>query len=197
MLDSVERELQSNPTSAQVFERSYVPNKGTDLVWKVAVPNPNEINSALTYHIHIGSRLDKRLRTTAQLLSQLMSDPAYNILRTREQLGYITFCGLIVTPGESELVLRILIQSERSPAYLEERTNAFLDEMQGILEEMTEEEFETHKTGLASKWREQPKNLNEEATKFWRWIENGFLEFNHSKLSHGTRAHRRLTCDFR
>ncbi|KAI0093889.1 insulin-degrading enzyme [Irpex rosettiformis] len=180
LLDIAECELQSNATSARMFERSYIPRKGTDLVWQVAVPNPNESNSALTYHIHIGSRLDKRLRTTAQLLAQLMSDPAYNILRTREQLGYITFCGLIVTPGESELVLRILIQSERSPVYLEERANAFLDEMQGILEEMSGEEFEAHKKGLASKWKEQPKNLNEEASKFWRWIDNGFLEFNHN-----------------
>ena len=184
-----ERKLQSNPTSVHVFERSYIPNFGTDLVWPLTVPNPNEVNSALTYHVLLGNRTDARLRTTAEVLSQIMFEPAFNILRTREQLGYSVSCGLIVTPGESELVLRIRIQSERSPAYLEERTNAFLDEMQGLLEEMEEEEFETHKAGLASIWKEQPRNLSEESIRFWRWIENGFLDFNHGRLCIELGAH--------
>lgn len=132
--------------------------------------------------MHIGSRLDVRLRTTAQLLSQLISEPAFNILRTREQLGYVVSCGLTVSPGESEFGIRILIQSERTPTYLEERADAFLDEVEGILQDMPEEEFETHKTGLASKWKEQPKNLGEEAYRFWRWIDNGYLDFNFSQF---------------
>ncbi|KAI0690596.1 insulin-degrading enzyme [Cytidiella melzeri] len=180
LLENAENELQSTATSLPVQERTLIPNPATDLVWPINVPNPNEPNSALTYYMHIGSRLDPHLRTTAQLLSQLMSDPAFNILRAREQLGYIVSCGLTLSPGESEFAIRILIQSERTPTFLEERADAFLDEMQGILEQMSEEEFETHKAGLASKWKEQPKNLGEEASRFWRWIDNGFLDFNYS-----------------
>jgi insulysin len=147
------------------------------------VPNPDEPNSALTYQVHIGNRHDAHLRTVTQLLAQLMSGPTFNILRTREQLGYIVTCGLMLTPGESEFGIRVLVQSERAPAYLEERINVFLDEMQDILEKMPQEEFDTYKAGLASKWTERPKNLNEEAGRFWRWIDNGFLDFNYSQLS--------------
>lgn len=111
-----------------------------------------------------------------------MSDPAFNSLRTRQQLGYIVSAGITLTPGEGEFALRILIQSERNPAYLEERADAFLDEMQVILEEMPEEEFDAHKTGLASKWKEQPKNLGEEAGRFWRWINNNYLDFTFGEL---------------
>lgn len=147
------------------------------------VPNHNESNSVLTYHVHVGSRLDTRLRATGLLLSQLMSEPAFTSLRTKQQLGYIVACGHWGSPGDCEFGLRILIQSERSPAYLEERVDAFLDEIQEILEGMSEEVFEEHKKGLGAKWAEPPKNLPEESNKFFRHISNGFYDFNARKFA--------------
>lgn len=111
-----------------------------------------------------------------------MSDPAFNILRTRQQLGYIVSCSHWGSPGDSEFGLRILVQSERAPAFLEERVDAFLDEMQEILENMTEEEFKEHKKGLETKWREPSKNLPEESNKFFRYISNGYYDFNARKF---------------
>jgi len=150
---------------------------GTNHVWSSPVPNPNEPNSALTYYVHYGSKIDRRLRVTAALLTQILSEPAFNILRTKEQLGYIIWASMWSAPGDNDVGLRILVQSERGPVYLEERVEAFLVHMKGAIELMTDEEFAEQKDGLERKWREVAKNLNEEVSGFWAHIDSGYLDF--------------------
>jgi insulysin len=141
------------------------------------VPNLNEPNSALTYYVSYGPKTDRRLRVTAALLNQVLSEPAFDILRTKEQLGYIVGATTWTTSGDNEEGLRIVVQSERGPVYLEERVEAFLDHMKGVIERMTDEQLAEQKNGLQRKWREVVKNLNEEATKYWIQIDSGFLDF--------------------
>lgn len=145
------------------------------------MPNPNEPNSSLSYYVHFGSLLDPHLRVTASLLAQILSEPAFNVLRTREQLGYVVGCGQWNTVGQVEAGMRIIVQSERAPAFLEERVDAFLDEMQETLQAMTDSEFHEHKHGLEKKWSEDPKNLKEETNKFWYQIDSGYLDFYRRK----------------
>ena len=80
-------------------------------------------------------------------------------------------------PGDNEAGLRIVVQSERGPVYLEERVEAFLDHMKGVIERMTDEQFSEQKNGLERKWREAPKNLNEEVSRQWAHIDSGYLDF--------------------
>ena len=114
---------------------------------------------------------------TSAVLAQIITEPAFNVLRTREQLGYVVSCSQWGTPGSTEAGIRIIVQSERTPAYLEERVDAFLDEMQGTLEAMPEEEFVEHKRGMEKKWAEGPKNLKEETNRFWMHIDSGYHDF--------------------
>jgi insulysin len=146
-------------------------------VWNLPVPNPDEPNSSLTYYLHLGPRNDARLRIVSSLLMQILTEPAFNVLRTKEQLGYIVSCSAWSLPGDSELGFRILVQSERNPLYLEERVEAFLESMKAKLEQMDETEFVEQKNGLEKKWREGLKNLAEETNRYWTHIENGFLDF--------------------
>ena len=145
------------------------------------MPNANEPNSSLSYYVHFGSLLDARLRVKAALLTQILSEPAFNILRTREQLGYIVSCSQWSAAGQGEVGMRVIVQSERAPAYLEERVDAFFDEMFETLQAMTEEELNEHKHGLEKKWTEDPKNLKEETNKYWYQIDSGFLDFYRRK----------------
>lgn len=153
------------------------------MVRSAPLSNLNQANSALTYYLHFGSIVDQKLRIESALLAQIISEPAYSILRTREQLGYVVFCSLWLLPGASERGLRISIQSEKKPGYLEERVEAFLEEMKTNLEEMTDEEFEAHKTGLGKKWLEADKNLNEEASRLLNQIASGHLDFLRCRCS--------------
>ena len=58
------------------------------------------------------------------LFAQIVQEPCFNVLRTKEQLGYIVFSGTKVQTGM--VGFRVLVQSERDPVYLEERVEAFL-----------------------------------------------------------------------
>lgn len=150
---------------------------GSNYVWSIPVPNPNEPNSSLTYYVHLGSRNDSRLRVVGSLLAQILSEPAFNVLRTQEQLGYVVTCSQWSLPGDVYFGARILVQSERHPTYLEERVEAFLDSMKTKLETMTESEFLEQKTGLEGIWRDGAKNLVEETDRYWAHIDSRTLDF--------------------
>ena len=65
------------------------------------------------------------MNTSLDLLCQIISEPCFNILRTQEQLGYIVFSGK--RRGNGVQGLRIIIQSERHPEFLDGRVEAFLE----------------------------------------------------------------------
>ena len=59
------------------------------------------------------------------LLVHMLQEPAFDQLRTKEQLGYIVWTTSRRTP-DGPSGLRIIIQSEREASYLEQRIEAFL-----------------------------------------------------------------------
>lgn len=141
----------------------------------------NETNSSLTYYLHIGRISDVPLRVTAALLTQILSEPAFNVLRTKEQLGYIVSCSQWLLAASTEKGIRIVVQSEKPPGYLEKRVDAFLEGMKSTLEDMSAEEFEQQKDGLEKKWSEVDKNLAEETSRFVTHIMTGQYDFLRSK----------------
>jgi insulysin len=176
--EMAENILKTSPISAdETAQRELILPEGSDFIWKSHIPNPNDPNSSLTYYLQLGSSTDARLRTTSLLLIHMMSEPAFDILRTKEQLGYIVFCSQLQLSGASLLGLRLVVQSQRNPAYLEERVEAFLDTMKSKIEDMEPVDFEQFKTGLQKKWTEVIKDLKKERAKFWEHIDSGYLDF--------------------
>ncbi|CDO73578.1 hypothetical protein BN946_scf185014.g48 [Trametes cinnabarina] len=167
----------SSIAASEVIERSLVLPSGSNFVWQTAVPNKEEPNSSLTYYMHVGKTTNSRTRASTALLAHILSEPAFNVLRTREQLGYIVSASQWNLTGGGQTGLRVVVQSERQPAYLEQRVEAFLREMDEKLQTMSEEEFQEHRTALQKRWREAPKNLGEEVNRYWGHIEQGYLDF--------------------
>ncbi|KAH9483963.1 Putative zinc protease [Psilocybe cubensis] len=169
-----------NPTSlspSELNEKSLLLPPGSNYIYSAPLPNKNQANSALTYFTYYGPVVNQKLRVTSALLTQILSEPAFNILRTREQLGYIVSCSSWTLPGFSERGLRIVVQSEKRPTYLEDRVDAFLEEMKIKLEDMSLDEFDVHKSGLEKKWLEADKNLGEEVSKYLIQINSGHWDF--------------------
>lgn len=73
--------------------------------------------------------------------------------------------------------LNIKIQSQKSPAFLESRVEAFLDSFSATLAQMSSKKLEEEKESLVLKLLEKPKNLAEESTRFWGWITWGDYDF--------------------
>ena len=65
-----------------------------------------------------------RLRAYLTLLGNMIHEPAFDQLRTKEQLGYIVWGGVRCFIGS--LGIRIIVQSERDTVYLENRIENFL-----------------------------------------------------------------------
>ncbi|KAJ7825860.1 Metalloenzyme, LuxS/M16 peptidase-like protein [Mycena leptocephala] len=151
--------------------------RASNHTWTSIIPNPNQANSALTYYVHFGSIVNQHLRVTSSLLTQILQEPTFNVLRTKEQLGYIVSCSGWLLAGQTEKGLRIVVQSEKRPGYLEDRVEAFLMGMQATIEEMTPEIFAEHKESLKKRWTEVEKNLTEEASRFAIHVTNGQWDF--------------------
>lgn len=77
--------------------------------------------------------------------------------------------------------MRIVVQSEKGPAYLESRVEAFLEGMQAVIHEMSDEEFIEQKGGMERKLTEKLKTVSEETNRFWSHIDSGYLDFLRSE----------------
>jgi insulysin len=155
----------------------HAPYTASNFVWSAPIPNPNQANSALTFYVHFGPVVDQQLRVVSSLLTQILTEPAFIVLRTQEQLGYIVSCSPWLLPGGSEKGLRIVVQSEKNPGYLEERVEAFLDRMKNVIDNMSNEVFAEQKNGLEKKWLEVDKNLADEHSRFAAQINSGHWDF--------------------
>ena len=62
------------------------------------------------------------------LLVQIAAEPCFNILRTKEQLGYLVHCNTRLANGVQGL--RFIIQSDKDVIHLDERIEAFLVEIE-------------------------------------------------------------------
>ena len=115
-----------------------------------------------------------------ELLIQIIKDPCFNILRTKEQLGYVVFSA--VKRSNCAQGLQIIVQSNRHPKYVDQRIEAFLIQFRNLVEEMTEKEFESHKESLATLLLEKPKKLSVLTLKFWAEIVSQQYHFNRSEV---------------
>jgi insulysin len=90
--------------------------------------NEQESNSALYNWYQAGHQDDTKHAAVMDLMQEILSEPCYDTLRTKEQLGYIVWSGLRHSCGSTGW--RITIQSsEKDPSYLDERAENFIVSM--------------------------------------------------------------------
>lgn len=176
--DLVERTLQPRrlPASQWPTKRSMLLPPGSDYRWEHTLKNPDNINHCIEYVVFVGQNQDRALRARLLLLAQMLDEPCFNTLRTQEQLGYIVGSGMLVL--NTVQAFRVLIQSEKDCAYLEERIDSFLVGFEKELDEMTEEDFGKHKVGLINKRLEKLKNLSEESGRLWHHVASEAFDFD-------------------
>ena len=177
MTDLVEKMLKPSklPPSQWRSKRTLIVPQGSNYIYGRTLQDPENVNHCIEYILYVGNDQDRAMRAKVLLLAQMTNEPCFDQLRTKEQLGYVVFSGPSV--NNTWLGYRLLIQSERSPEYLEERIDAFLVQFQSELDEMSEEEFQKHKKSLINKRLESLKYLNAETTRFWSHIMSERFDF--------------------
>lgn len=111
-----------------------------------------------------------------ELLVKIINEPCFNILRTKEQLGYIVSSGIRRSNGVQGL--RVIVQSDRHPEYVDQRVETFIASMETYIEQMPDEEFERHKEALAAQRLEKPKRLSARSSRFWAEITSQQYNFD-------------------
>ncbi|KAI9096425.1 Metalloenzyme, LuxS/M16 peptidase-like protein [Phlyctochytrium arcticum] len=162
-------------TRVQTMRTHLLPSSSS-YIYIRGVPNPENLNSAIEYYLQIGDFTNAELRAELNLLSQITQEPAFDQLRTKEQLGYMVFSGLRKSTGA--MGFRVIVQSEKDPALLESRIEAFLHSMKAILEKMTPEEYKKHQNALAARMLEKDKNLGQESHRLWTHVSSRYYHFD-------------------
>ncbi|WWC92904.1 uncharacterized protein L201_007866 [Kwoniella dendrophila CBS 6074] len=189
--EMVEKVLSPRPLMAAEIKapRSLVPPAATEHIWALDVPNKAEVNGAVVYHLHVGDPTDVELRNKLSLFSQIASEPAFDVLRTKQQLGYIVFSHASSSSGS--MGYSVIVQSEKSTEFVENRIESFLNGLKQTISDMTDDEFEKHKQSLIQKKSEKPKNLSEESKRFWGRVKDRYYEF--SKRENDVEALKKIT----
>jgi len=177
---AVETILRPKPLpKAQIPEHRIVKIPKGDFIFREPGPNPENINQAIhnIYQVGIESARENAL---LDLLSHILSDPAYQQLRNVEQLGYIVWTFASRNAGVQSL--RMIIQSKNfTPDFLDDRIEQFLLEARTLLAELTEDEFKNFVNSIAAELLEADKTLGQETNRYWREISNECYVFDRAQ----------------
>ena len=115
-------------------------NPGTHFAIRVEGTNPEELNGACIYQLQVppGPGPEEEDGTTdtdtlwnwlqLALYNQIVSQKCFDVLRTKEQLGYIVWSQPWRSTGQKQSYLYI-VQSEVAPWKVKRRIEAFIEEM--------------------------------------------------------------------
>lgn len=103
-------------------------------------------------------------RANMMMIRQMLQSTFFNELRTEKQLGYIVFLTSMLlkeVPGNM-----FVVQSPSAPLeVLVQEVQSFVTAQAGATEH-----FEEHRTAILAELREAPKNLQEQAARYWNEI---------------------------
>ncbi|KAG5457541.1 MAG: Metalloenzyme, LuxS/M16 peptidase-like protein, partial [Olpidium bornovanus] len=110
------------------------------------------------------------------LLADVTRQPFFDQMRTKEKLGYIAASGM--QKQSTTVGLKLVIQSERDTVHLENRIEAFLRNIEGVIGNMTDAEFQRHVDSVIHRKTEKLENIVSESVRFWTNIRSGYYEFD-------------------
>lgn len=160
-------------------------------IYEEVTTNPTETNSCILYEFRIGnikpmvtSGWEKKY-CCLDIIHMFLSEPFFDVLRTKEQLGYIVKC-MKYPFGNVEYTthsLVLIIQSPVRPAdYLKQRIDKFLKHQVKQLDKLTDEKFLGMKQSLKKQYLEKDKNLEQRFNRIsYQIISNNYI-FNMYQL---------------
>lgn len=123
ILKTFRERLHSKPLPQSQFVRHREHQFPDESSFVFTVENPIHQSQAIQVYFQTGPQTTES-NVLLELLSHLLSEPCFHMLRTQEQLGYVTFSAIRRAFGVQGF--RVVIQSDRNPEYLDGRIEAFL-----------------------------------------------------------------------
>ena len=154
--------------------------EGASLKVVALAENPEEENSGIEVYYQLG---EATLETCAKLdlLHQVINEPFFDVLRTKQQLGYVVDAGTRCTCGVAGFCF-VIQTAKVSAAIAEARIEAFVQGFAETLDKMDQTQFEEHRRALATEKLEKDDSLSDEAWKHWHEITDGRYCFNKQEI---------------
>lgn len=156
--------------------RSYFLPKGQTYRYEAMLEDPQNLNSCIQ-HVTQLDVYNEEVSAKASLFAQMIHEPCFDTLRTKEQLGYVVFSSSLNNHGTANI--RILVQSEHTTPFLEWRIENFIDGFGQVLQNMSDKDFEGHKDALCKSLTQKYRNMREESSKYAAAIYLGDYNFTH------------------
>jgi len=134
-------------------------------------------DSAVTYYMQ-ASNDSIETQALFSLLSQVLSQPFYNDLRTAKQLGYFVFASELDV-GEVPGIIFSIQSPAASPEKLLGAVQQFIAGYRDKLSNMTDAEFTSHRDAVISKTQEPERRLRERSWRYWLEINREEYGFDH------------------
>lgn len=137
--------------------------------------DPQDPNTAIEVYFQCGKD-DIIDRVTVDLLVEIMYEPLFDRVRTKEQFGYQVSCGSRWTYGVIGVCFKIVTNC-KSAEEASSRIEKFLLDIREELVQMSDKTFMEHVIGLANDKLQKFNSLEEEADCFWSEIVEGRYDF--------------------
>ena len=136
----------------------------------------DETNNSLIVHYQYESE-NIKVKILQELAHSFVKEPAFDYLRTKEQLGYIVMC--LHDDHRGVLGLSVLVQSNVKNTYeLQKYVSKFINEvLKENIASLDEKTFGEYKSALLNTKIQKDKSLGAEASRFWGEIVKHSYEF--------------------
>lgn len=162
-------------TTTTTASKSTKQKYGTKL--RIAEPNPENSNSA-SFVILQSLSTDPKEHVLMELLSAIVSEPFYEELRTKQQLGYIVSSGLKGL-GKTRMLAFVVQSSIATNDKLTKEIFNYLDQVRPkLLNKLNDGSFAVYIKSLIDRKTEPDKQLATEVMRNWGEIANGRFQFN-------------------
>lgn len=167
----------------ELLVRNYALPTGTNVLRTKSL-RPNNDNT-YTEFFHQVLDVTLRSRSLCQLVASILDPKAFHYLRNQEQLGYSVGIRYFHSEGIIGLATHVISQ-ERKHRYskVQSKMESFISEVaKNVIEELTEEEFETFKESRIKSLLADFSSAQAEATANWKEITQQDYIFDRYELS--------------
>ncbi|KAL7570968.1 hypothetical protein ACA910_002594 [Epithemia clementina (nom. ined.)] len=149
-----------------------IPAVATHSLITVPSKNPTEANTCVEVYVQVGKDTLWE-RVLIDVLAQIMDDPIYTQLRTKDAFGYDVSCETRWTYGITGILFRV-VSNVKSATEIVQRIDRFLlDFRNNKLAKLTDQELVEHLVGMSQHKLEMFNSLSEETSSYWYEIVNG------------------------
>ena len=172
----LEIDINKEKTGKFTVIRPVAIKKNYNYIFRIKGPNPNEQSSSLIslYQTDLLSDIDI---IYLRLIESFLKDKFYDQLRTKEALGYIVQMFAIETEGYYGMV-NVVQSNSKTPEYSAGRVRNFYKEVQQIVKNISEEEFQSHMNVQRSKADKKDDNLGVSFMRNWGEISSNTYKFD-------------------